>query len=326
MKLLAELIRRVLDSTYLGGGASLSTITGPSPTIHLEISAGDLFVNSRPLGKNGVDDELDQPLKPTKVTPSVPDPKVTYAWETGSFGPKCPKNPCATERPVIQIRFVRCTKKTEGSEEIVEADESNCKDKKPDELKICPKCVKPRKPPGTWSVVWDADCSVECGMGIKGHSIICENLNFVPPRKLPEVGCAGEKPTVQKNRVCMNKLCPDQINIGVIFTWKPTGDIGDCNAQCFEKGQKSIDPDYPSAPILYQCLRTTTTEVETFGTSSTVTHHQSTETQLAYGSSNCEEQDTECFETEEGKCGDLAAPVEERAACQGLEECPRSGK
>jgi len=122
----------------------------------------------------------------------------------------------------------------------------------------------------------------------------------------------------------MNKLCPDKINIGVIFTWKPTGDIGDCNAQCFEKGQKSIDPDYPSAPILYQCLRTTTTEVETFGTSSTVTHHQSTETQLAYGSSNCEEQDTECFETEEGKCGDLAAPVEERAACQGLEECPRS--
>ena len=162
---IASLIRRVLDSSYLGGGASISTLTGPAPTINIEFSAGDLFVNSATV--NEADPMKDETSGSDKTKPKI-DPKINpeakYEWSVGEYGPPCPLDPCSVSRPVIQMRFVRCIKKIEGQDSI-EADDSNCKSKSPDSIKLCPKCIAANeKKKGGWRFIW-SECSVNCGLG-----------------------------------------------------------------------------------------------------------------------------------------------------------------
>ena len=122
LKLLADIIRRVVDSAYLGAGALVSTLTGPAPTINLEFSAGDLFVNSKAEVSDPVDNnEPMAPIEPVKLAQKDPIIKASYLWETGQFGPACPVDPCEAKRPVMQFRFVRCIKQLEGQDEAVEA-------------------------------------------------------------------------------------------------------------------------------------------------------------------------------------------------------------
>lgn len=199
MKAIATLIRRVLDSTYLGGGASVSTLTGPAPTINIEFSAGDLFVNSA--DADPANDETDE-----KTNPNT-DLKGKYEWSVGEFGPACPADPCSVSRPVIQMRFVRCMKMIEG-QKTVEADSSNCKGKKsPDTIQFCPKCPEPKKKKGKWLVIWDS-CNVPCGLGTRSSSVRCVDPSFEEFVPLPNTQCPYKTPPAPpKKRVCLLKKC-----------------------------------------------------------------------------------------------------------------------
>ena len=67
LKALRDILIRALDSTYLGVGVSVSTLTGPAPTLHITTSVADLFVKS----KTSVD-RLDGHVHPAPKLPTVP--------------------------------------------------------------------------------------------------------------------------------------------------------------------------------------------------------------------------------------------------------------
>jgi hypothetical protein len=164
-------------------------------------------------------------------------------------------------------------------------------------------------------------------MGTRGYSIQCLNKNFAPPRELPDSGCADEKQAPPNKRVCMLQKCPNEVKVGTTYAWLPSGDVGDCDASCLPVGKRTIDPGYPTAPLLYRCLRTTTSETSSYGISSKVSQVVSTETKRAWLTEQCDEgpdgEDSDCFsDPKNTKCG--PPPAAERVACNDLEECPRN--
>ena len=77
LKALRDILIRALDSTYLGVGVSVSTLTGPAPTLHITTSVADLFVKS----KTSVD-RLDGHVHPAPKLPTVPVSNLKTATTT----------------------------------------------------------------------------------------------------------------------------------------------------------------------------------------------------------------------------------------------------